>query len=62
MDPQEPTQSNPSLEDQIVKYDMREMLHEAEQEFDSSLASGELVDQETIGRFFKLQPNSDARN
>jgi len=60
--PDDPPPATPSLEDQIVKYDLRQLLKEAEQEFDASLASGELVDQETIGQFFKLQPDSNARN
>lgn len=52
-----------SLDDHIIKYDMGKMLENARAEFDSALASRELIDQNSIAKFFKLEPHSnDERN
>jgi len=48
-----------SLDDHIIRYDMGKMLKEARTEFDSALASRELIDQNSIAKFFKLEPHSN---
>ena len=51
-----------SLDDLVVKYDLRSMIEEIEYEFDISVANQTLVDQKAISRFFNLGGDSDARN
>ncbi|MGK0239716.1 MAG: hypothetical protein ACI92G_003195 [Candidatus Pelagisphaera sp.] len=58
-----PKSASLSLDDHIIKYDMGKMLENARTEFDSALASRELIDQNSIAKFFKLEPHSnDERN
>ena len=51
-----------SLESRAIKYDLEALKSEAEGEFDTTVTSKELVDQEFIGQIFKLGGKSDARN
>ena len=51
-----------SLEDQVIKYDMKRMLAEAQEEFDAAISSRDLIDQESIGKFFNLKGDDNARN
>ncbi len=51
-----------SLEDQVIKYDMNRMLTEAQEEFDAAISSRDLIDQESIGKFFNLKGDDNARN
>jgi hypothetical protein len=52
-----------SLNDHILKYDLVEMLADAQTEFDSALSSGELIDQNSIAKMFNLDdPKDDERN
>ncbi len=50
-----------SLDDHILKYDYSEMRSQAESEFDASLSSRELIDQDSIAKIFKLDKD-DERN
>jgi len=51
-----------SLESRVIKYDLQSLKEEAEGEFDTSITSKELVDQEFIGQIFKIGGESDERN
>ncbi|MDQ8186326.1 hypothetical protein [Pelagicoccus sp. SDUM812002] len=51
-----------SLEDLVVTYDMGKLLVEARAEYDSIIASRELLGQEAIGNFFNLNLKDDERN
>ncbi len=51
-----------SLDDQVIKYDLQTMLAEAQVEFDSCISSRDLIDQESIGKFFNLKGDDNARN
>lgn len=58
-----PKASSQSLDNHIIRYDMGKMLEDARTEFDSALASRELIDQNSIAKFFNLEAdNSDERN
>lgn len=50
-----------SLEEHIVKYDFAQMRMEAQSEFDASLSTRELIDQESIAKIFS-QSKDDERN
>ncbi len=50
-----------SLEEHIVKYDFAQMRAEAQSEFDASLSTRELIDQESIAKIFSLDKD-DERN
>lgn len=50
-----------SLDEHIVKYDCAQMRKEAQTEFDASLSTRELIDQESISRIFTAQ-KLDERN
>lgn len=51
-----------SLDDLVVTYDMRKLMAEARTEYDNLIASRELLGQEAIGSFFKLNLKDDERN
>ena len=64
MDTPETPSSEPqilSLDDHILKYDYADMRAQAQSEFDASLSSRELIDQDSIAKIFKLDKN-DERN
>lgn len=44
-----------SLEDQILKYDMKAMVDDLQTEFDAGVYSQELVSQNDIGLLFNLK-------
>jgi len=50
-----------SLEEHIVKYDFAQMRKEAQSEFDASLSTRELIDQESIAKIFSMEKD-DERN
>ena len=56
------SEKSKSLESRVIKYDLEALKSEAEGEFDTTVTSKELVDQEFIGQIFKLKGNSDERN
>ena len=49
-----------SLQDQIVKYDMRKMVDELQYEFDIQVSTTDLVDQLSISQIFKMKGAADA--
>lgn len=60
--PEEPKRIQ-SLDDHILRYDLVQMLADAQSEFDSSLSSRELIDQDSIAKMFNLgDPKDDERN
>lgn len=64
MDIPQPQKHKPqilSLDDHILKYDFAQMRLDAQVEFDSSLSSRELIDQDSIAKIFDLNKD-DARN
>ncbi len=50
-----------SLDEHIIKYDYTQMRREAQSEFDASLSTRELIDQESIAKIFQLNKD-DERN
>lgn len=59
------TDMTKSLDDQVLKYDMRAMLKQLESEFDAGVYSQELVSQNDISLLFNLKQkklNIHARN
>lgn len=50
-----------SLDEHIIKYDYAQMRREAQSEFDASLSTRELIDQESIAKIFQLNKD-DERN
>tara|TARA_B110000037_G_C17080054_1_gene489572 strand:- start:277 stop:501 length:225 start_codon:yes stop_codon:yes gene_type:complete len=50
-----------SLDDQIIKYDMRRMSKEIEMEFEAKTYSQDLVTQTDIGSFFNLKAKKEER-
>lgn len=50
-----------SLDDHILRYHYAEMLVEAQVEFDASLTSRELIDQDSIAKIFR-KGKDDERN
>lgn len=50
-----------SLDDHILRYHYAEMRAEAQAEFDASLSSRELLDQDSIARIFR-KGKDDERN
>ena len=49
-----------SLQDQIVKYDMRAMIAELEMDFDIQVSATDLVDQGLIAEIFRMKGAADA--
>lgn len=49
-----------SLQDQVVKYDMRKMVAELVYEFDIQVSTTDLVDQVSISQIFKMKGAADA--
>ncbi len=50
-----------SLDEHILKYDFAQMRREAQTEFDASLSTRELIDQESIAKIFQVNKD-DERN
>ncbi len=50
---------NQSLDDHIMRYNFADLLEDAKAEFDSALSSRELIDQNSIAKIFKLDPDQD---
>ena len=50
-----------SLDEHIIKYDFAKMRREAQTEFDASLSTRELIDQESISKIFTMHKD-DERN
>jgi len=50
------------LEDQVVKYDLKAMIAEAQTEFDAAISRRDLIDQKAISQMFNLKERLNARN
>lgn len=50
------------LEDQVVKYDLKAMIAEAQAEFDAAISRRDLIDQSAISQMFNLKERLHARN
>jgi hypothetical protein len=59
--PQKTERRITSLDEHIIKYDFAQMRREAQSEFDASLSTRELIDQDSIARIFN-QTKDDERN
>jgi hypothetical protein len=59
--PQKTERRSTSLDEHIIKYDYAQMRREAQSEFDASLSTRELIDQDSIARIFN-QTKDDERN
>lgn len=60
-DPQKAERRNTSLDEHIIKYDFVKMRREAQSEFDASLSTRELIDQDSIAKIFQIGKD-DERN
>ena len=59
--PQKTERRITSLDEHIIKYDYAQMRREAQSEFDASLSTRELIDQDSIAKIFN-QCKDDERN
>ncbi len=49
-----------SLDEHIVKYDFAQLRQEAQSEFDASLSTRELIDQDSIAKIFKVKRDDES--